>query len=68
MASPCATLNLSLRNFCGFFCLPAIELVSGRGQIPQSRYSSRRCSQCMHSTQYLWITSYYQKKEARDGW
>ena len=40
-----------------------IELVSGR-EIPQTRYSSGLLA-VLHSTQYLWITSYYQKKEAR---
>jgi tetratricopeptide (TPR) repeat protein len=47
-----------------WFLLPAvIELVSGR-EIPQTRYSSGLLA-VLHSTQYLWITSYYQKKEAR---
>ena len=47
-----------------WFLLPAIiELASGR-EIPQTRYSSGILA-VLHSTQYLWITSYYQKKEAR---
>ena len=47
-----------------WFLLPAvIELLSGR-EIPQTRYSSGLLA-VLHSTQYLWITSYYQKKEAR---
>ncbi|HKV23618.1 MAG TPA: tetratricopeptide repeat protein [Candidatus Acidoferrum sp.] len=54
-----------------WFLLPAmIELFSGR-EIPQTRYSSGLLA-VLHSTQYLWITSYYQKKEARaagkTGW
>jgi Tfp pilus assembly protein PilF len=47
-----------------WFLLPAVvELASGR-EIPQTRYSSGLLA-VLHSTQYLWITSYYQKKEAR---
>jgi tetratricopeptide (TPR) repeat protein len=47
-----------------WFLLPAlIELISGR-EVPQTRYSSGILA-VLHSTQYLWITSYYQKVEAR---
>jgi Tfp pilus assembly protein PilF len=47
-----------------WFLLPAlIELISGH-EVPQTRYSSGILA-VLHSTQYLWITSYYQKKEAR---
>jgi tetratricopeptide (TPR) repeat protein len=47
-----------------WFLLPAlIELISGR-EVPQTRYSSGILA-VLHSAQYLWITSYYQKKEAR---
>ena len=47
-----------------WFLLPAlIELISGR-EVPQTRYSSGILA-VLHSTQYLWITSFYQKKEAR---
>lgn len=47
-----------------WFLLPAIlELGSGQ-EIPQTRYSSGILA-VLHSTQYLWITSYYQRKEAR---
>jgi tetratricopeptide (TPR) repeat protein len=47
-----------------WFLLPAlIELVSGR-EVPQTRYSSGILA-VLHSTQYLWITSYYQAREAR---
>ncbi len=47
-----------------WFLLPAlIELISGQ-EVPQTRYSSGILA-VLHSTQYLWITSYYQKKEAR---
>jgi tetratricopeptide (TPR) repeat protein len=47
-----------------WFLLPAlIELISGN-EVPQTRYSSGILA-VLHSTQYLWITSYYQEKEAR---
>ena len=47
-----------------WFLLPAvIELVTRQG-VPQTRYSSGILA-VMHSAQYLWITSYYQTKEAR---
>jgi tetratricopeptide (TPR) repeat protein len=47
-----------------WFLLPAvIELLSGR-EVPQTRYSSGILA-VLHSAQYLWITSYYQQKEAR---
>ncbi len=54
-----------------WFLLPAlIELISGKA-IPQTRYSSGILA-VLHSTQYLWITSYFQAKEARtagqQGW
>jgi tetratricopeptide (TPR) repeat protein len=46
-----------------WFLLPAfIELVTGR-DVPQTRYSSGILA-VLHSTQYLWITSYYAKREA----
>jgi len=47
-----------------WFLLPAlVELLSGR-EVPQTRYSSGILA-VLHSAQYLWITSYYQRKEAR---
>jgi len=47
-----------------WFLLPAIiELLSGK-EVPQTRYSSGILA-ILHSAQYLWITSYYQGKEAR---
>ncbi len=47
-----------------WFLLPAlIELISGH-EVLQTRYSSGILA-VLHSTQYLWIASYYQKKEAR---
>ncbi|MGC0774811.1 MAG: tetratricopeptide repeat protein [Candidatus Acidiferrum sp.] len=56
-------LTLTATQFLWFLLPAVIELLSGR-EIPQTRYSSGLLA-VLHSTQYLWITSYYQKKEAR---
>ncbi len=56
-------VTLTLTQFLWFLLPAVIELLSGR-EIPQTRYSSGLLA-VLHSTQYLWITSYYQKKEAR---
>jgi len=56
-------VTLTATQFLWFLLPAVIELVSGR-EIPQTRYSSGLLA-VLHSTQYLWITSYYQKKEAR---
>jgi tetratricopeptide (TPR) repeat protein len=56
-------LTLTVTQFLWFLLPAVIELVNGR-EIPQTRYSSGLLA-VLHSTQYLWITSYYQKKEAR---
>jgi tetratricopeptide (TPR) repeat protein len=56
-------LTLTVTQFLWFLLPAVIELVSGH-EIPQTRYSSGLLA-VLHSTQYLWITSYYQKKEAR---
>jgi tetratricopeptide (TPR) repeat protein len=48
---------------CLWFLLPAgISLIRGI-EIPQSRYSTGVLA-IMHSAQYLWITSYYARREA----
>src|ERR1700686_1765862 len=56
-------VTLTVTQFLWFLLPAVIEFVSGR-EIPQTRYSSGLLA-VLHSTQYLWITSYYQKKEAR---
>ncbi|MEQ1472597.1 MAG: hypothetical protein ABLQ96_02185 [Candidatus Acidiferrum sp.] len=56
-------VTLTVTQFLWFLLPAVIELASGR-EIPQTRYSSGLLA-VLHSTQYLWITSYYQKKEAR---
>ena len=58
-----APLTLAATQFL-WFLLPALfELFSGR-EVPQTRYSSGILA-VLHSAQYLWITSYYQGREAR---
>ena len=58
-----APLTLAITQFLWFLLPAIIELYSGR-DIPQTRYSSGILA-VLHSTQYLWITSYYQEREAR---
>lgn len=58
---PAATLVLT--QFLWFLMPAIIELASGRG-VPQTRYSSGILA-VLHSAQYLWVTSYYQEREAR---
>jgi tetratricopeptide (TPR) repeat protein len=49
-----------------WFLVPAlVSLVKGL-QVPQNRYSTGILA-VMHSAQYLWITSYYARREAADG-
>ena len=57
------SLTLVTTQFLWFLLPALIELLSGR-EVPQTRYSSGILA-VMHSAQYLWITSYYQEKEAR---
>ena len=56
-------ITLTVTQFLWFLLPAVIEFASGR-EIPQTRYSSGLLA-VLHSTQYLWITSYYQRKEAR---
>ncbi len=58
-----APLTLAVTQFLWFLLPALIELLSGH-EVPQTRYSSGVLA-VLHSTQYLWITSYYQKREAR---
>src|SRR5208282_3203052 len=59
---PCATLFSS--QFLWFLLPAAMSLMKGM-EIPQSRYSSGVLA-VMHSAQYLWITSYYARREAKE--
>jgi len=67
MAAP---LTLALTQFLWFVVPTLLELHTAY-QIPQTRYSSGILA-VLHSAQYLWITSYYQQREARaagqPGW
>jgi tetratricopeptide (TPR) repeat protein len=60
---PCLTLFSS--QFLWFVLSAGISMFSGI-DIPQSRYSSGVLA-VMHSAQYLWITSYYARREASDA-
>jgi tetratricopeptide (TPR) repeat protein len=60
---PCLTLFSS--QFLWFLLPAAMSLIRGI-EIPQSRYSSGVLA-VMHSAQYLWITSYYARREASEG-
>ncbi len=57
------SLTLTTTQFLWFLLPALIELLSGK-EVPQTRYSSGILA-VLHSAQYLWITSYYQAKEAR---
>jgi tetratricopeptide (TPR) repeat protein len=59
-----APLTLAVTQFLWFLLPALIELFSGH-EVPQTRYSSGVLA-VLHSTQYLWITSYYQAREARE--
>jgi tetratricopeptide (TPR) repeat protein len=67
MAAP---LTLVVTQFL-WFVLPTLLELRAAYHIPQTRYSSGILA-VLHSTQYLWITSYYQQREARaaeqSGW
>ena len=58
-----APLTLAVTQFLWFLLPAMIELFSGH-EVPQTRYSSGILA-VLHSAQYLWITSYYQGREAR---
>jgi tetratricopeptide (TPR) repeat protein len=58
-----APLTLAVTQFLWFLLPALLELFSGR-EVPQTRYSSGILA-VLHSAQYLWITSYYQGREAR---
>ncbi|HMI51820.1 MAG TPA: hypothetical protein VK525_09925 [Candidatus Saccharimonadales bacterium] len=60
-----APLTLALTQFLWFLLPVLIELGSGR-EVPQTRYSSGILA-VLHSAQYLWITSYFQEREARES-
>lgn len=57
-----APLTLLVSQFLWFVMPTLLELASGI-PIPQTRYSSGILA-VLHSAQYLWITSYYARREA----
>ncbi len=57
------TVTLVSTQFLWFLLPALIELISGK-EVPQTRYSSGILA-VLHSAQYLWITSYFQGKEAQ---
>jgi tetratricopeptide (TPR) repeat protein len=59
-----APLTLAVTQFLWFLLPAMIEFFSGH-EVPQTRYSSGLLA-VLHSAQYLWITSYYQAREARE--
>jgi tetratricopeptide (TPR) repeat protein len=56
-----APLTLFTTQFL-WFVLPTLLELHANYQVPQTRYSSGVLA-VLHSAQYLWITSYYQKRE-----
>ena len=58
-----APLTLALTQLL-WFVLPTLLELRAQYQVPQTRYSSGILA-VLHSAQYLWITSYYQQREAR---
>jgi tetratricopeptide (TPR) repeat protein len=58
-----APLTLLASQFLWFVLPSALELGYGLA-VPQTRYSSGVLA-VLHSAQYLWITSYYARREAR---
>jgi tetratricopeptide (TPR) repeat protein len=58
------SLTLFSTQFLWFLLPAGISLIRGI-EIPQSRYSTGVLA-IMHSAQYLWITSYYARREASD--
>ena len=58
-----APLTLAVTQFL-WFVLPTLLELNSAAQVPQTRYSSGILA-VLHSAQYIWITSYYQRREAR---
>jgi tetratricopeptide (TPR) repeat protein len=58
-----APLTLAVTQFL-WFVLPTLLEWRSAYQVPQTRYSSGILA-VLHSTQYIWITSYFQRREAR---
>jgi len=65
-----APITLFASQFLWFVLPVGLELTLGL-EVPQTRYSSGILA-VLHSTQYIWITSYYQRRESaaegKTGW
>jgi len=59
------SLTLFTTQFLWFLLPTTLSLIKGL-QIPQSRYSTGVLA-VMHSAQYIWITSYYARREVNEG-
>ena len=57
-----APLTLAFTQFL-WFVLPTLLELNSASQVPQTRYSSGILA-VLHATQYIWITSYFQRREA----
>ena len=57
-----APLTLAITQFL-WFVLPTLLELHSAYHVPQTRYSSGILA-VLHATQYIWITSYYQRREA----
>jgi tetratricopeptide (TPR) repeat protein len=57
-----APLTLAFTQFL-WFVLPTLLELNSASQVPQTRYSSGILA-ILHSAQYIWITSYFQRREA----
>lgn len=57
-----APLTLAFTQFL-WFVLPTLLELNSNSQVPQTRYSSGILA-VLHSAQYIWITSYFQRREA----
>jgi tetratricopeptide (TPR) repeat protein len=57
-----APLTLAFTQFL-WFVLPTLLELNSASQVPQTRYSSGILA-VLHSAQYIWITSYFQRREA----
>src|SRR6202044_321087 len=58
-----APLTLAFTQFL-WFVLPTLLELNSASQVPQTRYSSGILA-VLHAAQYIWITSYFQRREAR---
>jgi tetratricopeptide (TPR) repeat protein len=63
LAALAAPILLAFTQFL-WFVLPTLLELRATYQIPQTQYSSGILA-VLHSAQYLWVTSYYQQREAK---